>query len=130
VPEKSYWGDLKNLQTPPTPVSFLKEQLSYLYKDTDGRLKGKIGMGTIVGREFTYSLSIVAPSINNYEKLILEIAHNLVPYPVMILDRVNNKNYSCNDEITYLKTLEEILSSPGVIGVIKGLLSLIVGATK
>ncbi len=121
---KNLWGDLKDLKITPTPRIHLKEQAGNLAKLTDGILKGEINKGgSYVGGEFSYTIDIIAPYLNNYKKTILEIAHDIDPYPLSVYDCVHDKQYKCDNESKFVVVLEKILSSPEVHNIIESLIS-------
>ncbi len=121
---KNLWGELKDLKKVPSPKARLKEQVDNLSNLTEGMLTAEIAKGILfTGYEFTYTIVIIAPWINNYKKTILEVGHNMEPYPLRLMDFVNDKNYECNNEPEFLKNLEEILTSPKVRDIIASLIS-------
>jgi len=106
------WGDFKDLRITPTPRKYLQEQADEVYKATNYILRAEVR--SIRGgalRELAYSLYIVASKINNYTKEIIMIQHDLAPYPLIVSDYVNDKEYQCADESNFLESLETILSS-------------------
>lgn len=118
------WGDFKDLKKIPTPRVYLQEQADKLYKVTDYILEAKVqSQSKSYLRELAYRLDVVAPSINNYTKEIIAIQHDLEPYPLIVTDYVNDKEYECADESNFLEILETILSSPKVRKLIESLIS-------
>lgn len=118
------WGDFKDLKTIPTPREYLQEQADKLYKVTDYILQAKVQSQSKPHlRELAYRLDIVAPRINNYTKEIIAIQHDLEPYPLIVTDYVNDKEYECADESNFLEILETILSSLKVRKLIESLIS-------
>lgn len=121
---KNMWGDFKDLKVTPTPRKYLQEQANNLFKLTDEILKAEVSSERIGGRyDLAYRLRIIAPRINNYTKTIITIKYALIPYPLLVLDHVNEKSYECEDESIFLDLLEEILSSPKVREIIESLIS-------
>jgi hypothetical protein len=76
-----------------------------------------------VGKDFVYSLSLVAPALDYYSYTILTIRHTVKVYPLTIEDHVNETRYEAAAESEFLQALQAILKSDEVKRVIELLLS-------
>lgn len=136
--EKSLWGDLPLSDTTRTPIVILREQATILTDLTNGLLEGLVttrlseGINKIFGgdaSEFNATLSIVAPALDGYVFRILEVNHNLVPYPVEVVDlassffRKSDSTSICEDEESYTAAVGKVLSSDAVRQAVRQLLS-------
>jgi len=122
--KKNMWGNFKDFKTISTPKKYLEEQAKKLYKATNYILEATVSTKSgQTFRELAYSLDIIAPVINNYQKEIIKIQHNLAPYPLFVTDSVNDKEYECADESNFLEILETILSSPKMRKLIESLIT-------
>ena len=121
--KKSLWGDLGNLEEVPTPKSHLNEQAQILSELTKYILRGEVTQEISPTGVFRFELSIVAQKLNNYSRTILEVEHEIEPYPLEVYDQENDERYECKDENAFLEALKEILSSPRVRRVMSSLIS-------
>jgi hypothetical protein len=77
--------------------------------------------------QFQISLSIVAPSLDNYQYAILPVEHNIELYPLTITEYPKGTSIRCEDEKKFVETLSKILSSDYFKGVMINLVSQIKG---
>ena len=84
---------------------------------TKGILNGDVRT-TVKNNQFTMTLSIVAPAINNYTFDIVRVQHGLALYPLKVV--AAGKEYSapgwieCRDEDAFITELTTILQSETV----------------
>lgn len=105
------WGDMPDVETLKTPLLILKEQAELLQEKTKGMLVGQI-VASQNGQNFTYTFSIVAPTLNNYTYRVLMVSHALGFYPAVVYDsQKNNIAISCENEEEYKKCLSGLFSS-------------------
>jgi hypothetical protein len=119
----SLWGNLEGIEKIKTPKSILEEQGSFLTSSMDGILEGIVLTEQWGAQNFSITLKIVAPALNNYSYQILRVYHPLKLYPLTISSDFLSSNVECKNENEYLETLEKILSSEGVKNVIQILMS-------
>ena len=121
---KNLWGGPLTVEIKP-PVAILAEQAGLVGEMTNNILEGKIdNQGQ--GKTFAYELDIVAPALNNYVYAVLRIEHSIQFYPLRIMSYAEpsffDKPQECKDEIEFVNTLEQILSSNKVRAVLSALL--------
>ncbi|WP_340398829.1 hypothetical protein [Paenibacillus sp. FSL H8-0079] len=133
----SLWGDFGNLDSYVTPKSLLDEQAKHLTILTKGRLYGEV---EVINQEdlsdnnnnFTFELQIKSEFLPNYQFTILDISHNIIPYPLELriegniweelgYGPSNYGYYQIDHEDEFKKELEKILSSNAVKNVVKAL---------
>jgi hypothetical protein len=117
----SLWGTIPLDSTIKPPIAILKEQATALTEQTGGLLEGRVFSETIGSRFYGY-LDIYVPTIG-YAYRVLNIAHEILFYPVSISSEVTNRRRDAADESALLKALNEILSSPEVHKVVVALLA-------
>lgn len=117
------WGELPETETTRTPLQILNEQASALTQMTNGVLVGFVYEAHQRWKPFAYELGIRAPALNEYSITVLSIYHDLVMYPIQVLDSLRNHRFpDCNDETSFLDALKETLQSPESRKVIAALL--------
>ncbi|SRR5260221_8681887 len=123
---KNLWGEISTEQLLRTPTSVLREQATALTKATKAILEGHVRVSSRDGL-FAITLSIVAPTIDNYEFDVVYATHGVDLYPVTVApdwDRYSrDAQVDCDDEDELLAALEKILGSSRVQRVIKSLLA-------
>jgi hypothetical protein len=105
-----------------TPLLILREQAGLLGRMTKNVVTARVTDGH-VGKDFVYSLSLVAPALDYYSYTILTIRHTVKVYPLTIEDHVNETRYEAATESEFLQALQAILKSDEVKRVIELLLS-------
>jgi hypothetical protein len=123
MPGKSLWGDLSDLEIVRTPKEILKEQADALTEATEGVLVGRVGAASGTGNSFSLELSVFVPRLNNYTYTILTADHKIDLYPVRVFPSTTQRYVTCENEQTFIKALEEILSSKEVKRILSRLLS-------
>ncbi len=109
-PEDLVWMDI------PSPKEILIEQANYLTERTKNLLIGEVktSAGMIKGELetfITHEFIIKAPSMGNYQFVLLKVAHKLSIYPLTITDELNEESFVIHDEGDFKKTLAQILRS-------------------
>jgi len=118
------WGEIPKKGSLRTPITILREQATVLGQATNNVLQGDVTTGReTFGSEFQMTLSIVAPALDNYRFSLLRVTHDLELFPVTVYDLVNDTQYQCSDEASFLHALKEILSSKSTHRIIDSLLS-------
>lgn len=115
------WGNLPDVETLRTPLVILKEQAELLQEKTDGLLVGQINQHQ-KGTKFQYSLSIVAPTLNNYTYHLLTVTHDIGFYPLRLINN-QNKPQQCPDEEEFKEGLRTIFTTQDIQNVISKLLT-------
>jgi hypothetical protein len=77
---ESLWGEIPEVSEIDSVKFVLEEQAQALKRNTKGLLYGIVQMKTREGR-FIVSLSIVAPSLDNYTQQILSVTHGIDSFP-------------------------------------------------
>jgi hypothetical protein len=129
---QNLWPDVES-DTVLTPVAILRQQADLLGQKTkkvvtarvsggpDDIVSGPSPLRTRPG--FAYTLSLVAPALDNYAYDILRVRHGMQIYPVQVSDLVRNKELEAATERKFLAALGEVLGSPEIKNVIQVLLS-------
>jgi len=122
---KSLWGQLPATEGIRTPTQVLKEQATVLSDMTSGVLQGDVSVNR-TGDQFSLSLDIVVPALDNYHYNAAVATHGVELYPVTLRsgwDYSKESRLKCADEREFEKALEQILSSEKVRRVIASLLA-------
>jgi hypothetical protein len=120
--EGSLWGDLSTLKTIRTPKTILAEQAEILNQATKGLIRAEI-MSSQGGENLTYSLTIIAPILNNYRYLVCNVQHDINIYPCKIFSNATGIWEACPNEQTLMVKLAAILGGDKTRLVIESLLS-------
>jgi hypothetical protein len=125
----NFWGALPLQEELRAPVVILKEQASKLGELTNMSLIGNVQ----ITREYasiSMILSIIVPSLDNYEYEVLKATHEALIYPVKVYDLNDTLGASprwepikCEDEADFIKVVTDILSSETIHKVIASLLA-------
>lgn len=125
-----------------TPHQILKEQADLLGKKTSNVLLGRVktrSLGVILddaekdfSADFSYSFSIVAPTLNNYQFRLFSISYDHKFYPVRIsmdpdilseIGDFHNTELTANNENEFLDILKKIFRANKTNRIIKALLA-------
>lgn len=124
---KNLWGELPLAEVTRTPATILREQATQLTELTKGLLEGEVTSGKIENNPrmpLFHRLSIIAPAMDNYKYIVMDIYHNIIFYPVLVVDMaVHANNTECENELEFLSAIEKILSSASVHKAVAALLS-------
>lgn len=105
-----------------TPKSILDKQAEYLQKMTNGVLSATVlAIDSIDPKQdlITYDFDIVCPSLNNLQKTLFSISHEVVAlYPVDINFGIG---YEAETEAEFIDAIMEVLKSRWVAEVITNL---------
>ena len=131
--EKSLWGDLPLADVTRTPIIILREQATILTELTNGLLEGVVtnrvteGTNRLISqvedrepKEFSATLSIIAPALDGYVFRIMQVNYNLELYPVEVVALASHfflsrdSTVSCDNEQEFVEALGNILSSDSV----------------
>lgn len=122
MPAENLWGDLPTSPEIKPPVTILREQATILSEATNNILIGDVTVskdGLLVRSQ----LYIQAPALDNYVYLVLTVQHDIMLYPLKIVDIAKGVFYSCEDESQYRTALKDILSSPHTHRVVASLMA-------
>jgi len=125
---QNLWPDVES-ESVLTPVAILREQADLLGQKTKNVVTARVTggqaslYGVMTSKGFVYTLSLVAPALDNYAYDILRVRHGMQIYPVQVSDLVRNKELQAATEEEFLAALGEVLGSPEVKNVIQVLLS-------
>lgn len=100
----------------PSPKEILMEQAHYLsdrtknlligeVKTTTGMIKGEKGISII------HEFIIKAPSMGNYQFVLLQVIHDLSIYPLIVLNELSEERFDVNDEGHFKSVISHILGS-------------------
>ena len=91
------WGDMPEVVDIRTPKMVLAEQASLLQKITKGALtcESKVSPN---GNGLVVSMRIVAPSLENYSVVLVQVAHDMFVYPCSIQSPFLGNDFICGDE--------------------------------
>lgn len=122
------WGEIAAQPEVRPPIVILKEQASKLSELTNMLLVGEVEIERKYA-EIKMTLSIIAPSLDNYEYEVLRAAHEVLMYPVNVYD-INSATEAvpwepikCENETEFITVLTQILTSETVHKVIASLLA-------
>ncbi len=102
----------------------LREQASILGELTEKLLEGRVIQLSPQSPEIlTYSLTIIAPSLNNYSVGVVLISHKMTLYPVFLVNLAGGGKQSCGSEPEFEVALEKILGSEQVKKLVESLLA-------
>lgn len=121
---KSFWGNLNELEIVRTPKKILQEQASFLTTATEASLIGQVDDQRTMVPDFTYSLEVRVPSLNNYTFTLLSIEHSLELYPLEVKRyALAEPSIRCSNQAAFESLLEGYLSSKEVKSILSKLLS-------
>ena len=121
---KSFWGNLNELEIVRTPKKILQEQAGFLTTATEGSLIGQVDDQRTMVPDFTYSLEVRVPSLNNYTFTLLSIEHSLELYPLQVMRyAIAEPSIRCRNQAAFESLLEGYLSSKEVKSILSKLLS-------
>ena len=118
---ESFWPDLPTEKVR-TPHAILLEQANALAEQTRGLLVGQVRRSQD-NQNFVSSLSIVAPSLNNYTYAVLFVNFPIGLYPSRLFFHARREYFEIADEETLLTCLKTVLSSDEIKRVMSGLLA-------
>jgi hypothetical protein len=119
----SLWGEIPEVSEIDSVKFVLEEQALALKRNTKGLLYGIVQMKTREGR-FIVSLSIVAPSLDNYTQQILSVTHGIDSFPATINNSPDWPATECSDITEFKEAVGERLQSERVRKLIRGLLGM------
>ncbi len=120
---ESLWGDLEFSELMETPVTILRRQAALIGEQTNRVIEGVVETRG-ADDTFVYELSLVMPSLDNYQFKLISVQHDISLYPLTIYRLyVDSGVYPCRNEDEYLATLRSILSSTEVHSIIRALYS-------
>lgn len=126
MPSNDLWGDLPLTEKMRTPVGILREQAAIFDKKTNGLLLAHVNLETM-GELFLINFYIVAPALNNYRYLVLDVEHEIKIYPLTLRHIAAEETFDCNNESEFEIQLNKILTSDIVRSVIIGLFAQVRG---
>jgi hypothetical protein len=116
------WGDIPTADQVKTPHAILLEQAALLAKKTKGLVVGDVARKTTTSG-FMSTLRLVAPALNNYIFVVLNIYHNVELFPLHLEDVANGNIREIASEADFIGALETTLTSVRVRNVLVGLLA-------
>jgi hypothetical protein len=120
--EGSLWGDPSTLKSIRTPKTMLTEQADFLNQTTGGLIRAQVN-ATQNGANLSFSLSIIAPVLNNYNFTVCMVTHDVNIYPCKIYSSEDNTWQDCENEEELRVRLRTVLSSDKTRRIIEALLS-------
>jgi hypothetical protein len=118
--EIDLWPDDIGDATFRTPLSFLKEQASFLGQKTQQLVKAEVESEPS-GNDFLHIFSIVSPSFNNYRYELFRLKHGVTLYPAVLY--WNRIPYDIPDEKSLKDKLKTILTDTKTKNIVNSLLS-------
>jgi hypothetical protein len=119
------WGEII---TEPirTPLTILREQATFLEKNTNGILTGEI-RSDIKGGSFTHYFYVKAPSLS-YSYLLFAVDHSLTLFPANISKFDDSESYissisNIKDEKEFINELKGVIQSPRTQKITSALIS-------
>jgi len=108
---KNLWGQMPQAEKVRSPLAILRQQASLLGQTTRGLLEGIVTRQRAFdpGRDFSATLSIVAPSLDSYEVQVVEIKYPLACYPLEV--SWSEGDTKASDESEFVSVLGQVLSS-------------------
>lgn len=122
MPTESLWGDLPTSSDIKPPVVILREQATILSEATNKVLIGDVSV-TKEGPTVTSQLYIQAPALDNYIYIVLYVRHDIMLYPLKVIELATGVRYECADESQFRDALKQVLSSPSVHRVVASLIA-------
>jgi riboflavin biosynthesis pyrimidine reductase len=122
MPTENLWGDIPTSSDIKPPVTILREQATILSEATNKILIGDVTVSKD-GPQVTSRLFIEAPALDNYVYVVLSVKHDIMLYPLKVVDVATGVLYQCEDEEQYRAALKLILSSPRVHKVVASLIA-------
>ncbi len=121
---KNLWGDIPESPTIRPPVAILKEQGDLLETLTKGLLEGRVLREQDAFSRTVLRFAIVAPALNNYTFVLLQVVHDIELYPANLKSIVESLTFpACTNEDEFLNGLSTIFQSEKTKRVIAGLLA-------
>ena len=104
------------------PVVILRQQAALLGTRFKYAITGEVQSDDIDGK-FLHGFYIVAPALGDYHYLLFSIIHGIELYPLAIQGVKDMTSLSCNDEQTFIGSLQGIFQSEWTRKVIASLLA-------
>jgi len=124
--QESMWGDIpKRGKGIKLPFDYLREQAFILSEMYASNIIGEVIQDFSSSGKVSIDFNIRVPPLGSYSYSLLNVAHGIDIYPLMIHGFVNKTDYKCVDENEFKHDLREVLSSPQVKKVIENILTLI-----
>jgi len=124
VAVKNLWGDIPESPAIRPPVAILKEQGDLLETLTKGLLEGRVLREQDAFSRTVLRFAIVAPALNNYTFVLLQVVHDIELYPANLKSIVESLTFpTCTNEDEFLNGLSTIFQSEKTKRVIAGLLA-------
>lgn len=117
-----FWN-IPNIEELKTPILMLKEQASELTDATDGILVGHVAASTAANDALNIELIIKVPALGGYQYTVLTYEQPITIYPGRIYSPALNSIYRINDDAAFISALKDVIQSPQISQVVKGLLS-------
>lgn len=108
------WGELSPEATIRPPALILKEQAD-LFNDTfKGILTARVENTRAGTGMIGHTLNIIAPLLGNYEYQVIRIVHPILLYPLTMMSAEQAHGFTCENENSFLESLETTLKSETV----------------
>ena len=107
-------------QTP--PVTILRQQAAMLGKKTKNLVEGDVITEATESGSFKHTFYLIAPALDDYRYCLFYIHHELVFYPLHIVD-CNGSNTVCPDEDTFRSALRVRFAAENTLKVISTLIA-------
>ena len=123
---ENLWGSLDGMDTVRTPTVILQEQAELLGQLTNEMLEGLVRRDVfrIPAKTVSVGLYIVAPTLRLYRVRILTLQYDVAsPYPVTVINSIDENSGKAESEPELLQLLAEILSSEVVRKIISSLIA-------
>ena len=123
MPPEDYWpNDITNV-TVVTPVSFLREQASFLGAKTNQQLTAEVrALPAIPGASFVWSFQLWSPALKNYRYELFRVTHEITLYPATVTWE-NNPTRVVRDETQLKDQLRTIIGSEQTRKIVQALLA-------
>ena len=118
------WPEFPDNIHPITPKAVLSRQASVITEKTAGHVVGTMET-KVLGRDFTHTLTLVAPKLDNYTHFVIRIRHSIEHmYPVYVfISNQSDSSKECIDEGTLYTMIRERFSSENVVHMLQSLIA-------
>lgn len=109
----SLWNFSSSVDVQKTPVQIIREQ-ALLFNDfwKSGNIYAEVVQGGPVDSKLSYNMRVVAPLLNNYVLIVVDIRYHITGYPVRVSSEYGlDWDTTAENEVEYIGLLSKVLSS-------------------
>ena len=118
------WPENISVEYTITPKAILSRQAMVITEKTKEHVQGKVET-KVLGRDFTHSLCLVAPKLDNFTQFVLRVRHSIEhTYPVYVfLSENSDTSKECADEAALYALIRAQLGSELILHMVQSLIA-------